>query len=139
MLHLAYAVLVCLAFYLNRRDRRMLLLTAAVTVSVFLPAPRHSAVVFYAFCVAAECLVALVAHRCQCAGSRAVIWLCALLVLNHLMGYSLDGSTPLSPYRAVVKLLETSQLVACMAFSPTLVHILRNRDESTTRPRSPTT
>jgi hypothetical protein len=57
---------------------------------------------------------------------------CAVLVIAHMLGYALDGYPPFSPYRSIVKLLEVSQLLACVALSPLMAHLLRNRDATTT-------
>lgn len=120
------------SFLLNLHDRRMLALTLLVGVSIFIPVPRHDADVFYTFCIAFEMGVAFVALLLNARASVVVAELCALLAITHLMGYALDGNPPLSPYRVIVKLLEISQLTACVALSPSLVDILRNRDATTT-------
>lgn len=127
MLLNAYAVLLALAFYLNRHDRRMLMLTLAVGASVFLPMPRHSAFLFYLFCMLAELLVALIAIILQARGRELILSLCAALELTHVMGYILDGSSTLSSYRVIVPVLEAAQLVACIALSPAIFARLQNR------------
>ena len=127
MLLQAYAALLALAFHLNRRDRRMLLLTLAVGVSVFLPVPRESAEVFYAACVAAELVVALVAMLAAARATELIMSLCVALELTHIMGYILDGSGQLSSYRVLVPVLEAAQLVACVCMSPAIFARLQNR------------
>lgn len=131
MLLTAYACLLAVALTLNRKDRRMLALTALVGVSIFIPVPRDTALQFYTFCIAAECVVALVALRIGGRGSIAIAELCVLLVIAHLMGYALNGHPPFSPYRVIVKLLETSQLVCCIVASPYLAARLHNHDAPT--------
>jgi hypothetical protein len=129
MLLNAYAILLALAFWLNRHDRRMLLLTLAVGVSVFLPVPKSSAFAFYASCICAEFLVGLVAFVLRARGSEMVLSACVVLEIAHLMGYILNGYPPLSSYRIIVPVLESAQLVACVAMSPALFARLQNRLE----------
>lgn len=110
----------------------MLALTLLVGASVFAPVPSHSEFAFYGFCIAAELTVALVAWGLRARASGMIVNVCVLLVITHLMGYALDGSPPFSPYRSLVKLLEVSQLVVCLALSPVLAPFLRNHDATTT-------
>lgn len=133
MLHLAYAVAACFGLWLNRNDRRMLALTALVTVSVFVEPPTASGEEFYSFCIASEVTIAALALMLRCRASVLIAETCAVLVIAHIMGYAYDaGSHPLSPYRGIVKLLEAVQLLACVALSPRLAPILRNHDATTT-------
>jgi hypothetical protein len=132
MLLQAYAILLAIGLALNLKDRRMLAVTALVGASLFIPVPRDTALHFYSFCIAAECVVALVALRIGGRGAVSIAELCLLLVIAHCMGYALDGSPPLSPYRVIVKLLETSQLVCCIVASPYIATRLRNHDATTT-------
>lgn len=127
MLLNVYAVGLAVAFYLNRHDWRMLLLTLAVGVSVFLPVPRQSALVFYGFCMVAELLVALIALALQARGSELIVSICVVLEVAHLMGYILNGYPPLSSYRVIVPVLESAQLLTCVCMSPALFVRLQNR------------
>lgn len=127
MLFNIYAIMAGLALFLNRADWRMVFLTLAVTASVFVPVPRESAEMFYAFCMAAEALVAIIAWRLKARASELVISACMVLELVHIMGYSLNGYPPLSSYRVLVPLLELAQLTACICASPTLYARLQNR------------
>lgn len=125
----ACAALLALALALNFRDVRMLLLTFLVGVSIFVPVPRGSAEQFYAFCVGFEIAVAAAAWAVDDEESTAdwLVSICALLVIVHVLGYYLDGNPPFSPYRAIVKILEVSQLAVCVALSPIAAPLLRNR------------
>lgn len=127
MLPLAYIALASAALYLNRRDPRMLLLTLAVGVSVFLPVPKHSAFAFYGFCIMAELTVGLTALVLRARGSEIIVSLCVVLEIAHVMGYILNGYPPLSAYRIIVPILETAQLVTCVCMSPALFFRLQNR------------
>lgn len=127
----ACGALLALACVLNLRDRRALLLCLLVGLSIFIPAPHDTAAHFYLFCGAAEIVVALCAWRLNVRASGTVINACAVLVIAHILGYALDGHPPFSPYRGTVKLMEVLELLACVAFSPILAPILRNRDATT--------
>jgi hypothetical protein len=131
MYYPACGVLLAAGLILNCRDRRMLALTALVGASIFLPVPRETAEQFYAFCIVAEVTIALAVLALRNSAGVLIAETCALLVVAHLMGYALDGHPPFSPYRVIVKLLEVSQLVACVALSPILAPILRNHDATT--------
>jgi hypothetical protein len=123
----ACAALWVLALGLNMRDQRALLLAFVVGVSVFVPVPSDTALHFYSFCVSAEILVGLFAYRTRSSAGYLIANVCALLVITHVFGYVLNGSTPFSPYRAIVKILEVMQLLACVVLSPVAAPILRNR------------
>lgn len=131
---IACGVLLAIAAALNLRDWRGLCLSLLVGVNVLLPMPMNTAEAFYSACIAAEVTVLLGAlFVFKCRASEIISYASAFLVLSHFMGYSLDaGSNPLSQYRAIVKILEVTQLLACVAFSPVVAPILRNRDAKTT-------
>lgn len=123
----AAAVLWVLALGLNVRDQRSLLLAFFVGSSVMVPVPSDTAIHFYTFCVSAEVIVGVFAYRSRSQMGYLVANVCALLVIAHVFGYVLNGSTPFSPYRAIVKILEFMQLGACVVLSPIAAPILRNR------------
>lgn len=131
MYYPACGVLLAAGLILNCADRRMLALTALVGASIFLPVPRETAEQFYLFCIVAETAIGLAAVALRNSAGVLIAETCALLVVAHIMGYALDGHPPFSPYRVIVKLLEVSQLVACVALSPVLAPILRNHDAKT--------
>lgn len=129
---IACGILLAIAAALNFRDWRGLVLTLLVGANIFMPMPQHTAEAFYAGCIVAELVVMVAAFKIKCRASEIVFYASVALVISHFMGYAHDaGSNPLSPYRGIVKLLEVSQLLACMAFSPVLVRILRNRETAT--------
>lgn len=123
----ACAVLWVLALGLNMRDQRALLLAFLVGASVMVPVPGDTAAHFYSFCVSAEIVVGIFAYRSRSSMGYLVANVCALLVIAHVFGYVLNGSAPFSPYRAIVKILEVLQLLACVVLSPIAAPILRNR------------
>lgn len=122
-----------MAFNYLSGDKRMLALCLAVGVStnMYYLTPQDSAASYYTFCIAVDVVVCLIAWILRASGSSLISFLCVLLVISHTMGWILDGSQPLSPYRLIVKILEFSQLMACVALSPLLLPILRNHDVST--------
>lgn len=127
MLLTAYAALFTVGLYLNRGDRRMLLLTLVVGASVFIAVPRHSAFIFYTFCILADLLAAILAITLRARASELVVSICVALEAVHVMGYILDGYPPLSSYRILVPILESAQLVACVCMSSALYRRLQNR------------
>lgn len=120
------------ALGLNVRDQRALVLAFLVGASVLTPVPSDTAIHFYTFCISAEIIVGIYAYRSRSAAGYLIANVCSLLVIAHVMGYVWNGSTPLSPYKGIVRILEVSQLLACVVFSPVLVPLMRNRDATTT-------
>lgn len=120
--------LLLVAIILNFLDIRMLALTIAVGVTIFIPVPSSTAFQFYSFCIFSEALLGVFAYWTKTEAGFLVANACFLLVIAHLMGYALDGSAPLSPYHVIVKMLETLELGVCIALSPVLTPILRNQD-----------
>lgn len=116
------------ALILNIKDIRMLFLTLIVGVSIFIQVPSDSAETFYSFCVLFELLIAVLAWSTKREAGFLIANACVLLVIAHVMGYSLDGSAPLSPYHVIVKLLELIELGICVALSPVVAPVLRNQD-----------
>lgn len=129
---LACGVLVGLASVLNWRDRRMLALTFAVGINIFYFVPDHSQAAFYGTCIALEAMVLAVAVFYSPRACIIIVYASLGLIITHFMGWTLDGSAPLSPYGMIVKILEISQLFACVALSPVLTPILRNSSDATT-------
>lgn len=129
---LACGVLLAVATVLNLRDPRMLTLTAVVGVNIFFPVPADGYYTFYGYCILLELMVATVAVFYPSRASCLTLHICAALILAHIMGVSLDGSPPLSPYRVIVKVLECAHIAACLALSPVLRPLLRNRDAAPT-------
>lgn len=128
---IACGVLLALATVLNLTDRRMLMLTLAVGINVFFPVPSFTQAQFYGTCIALESMVLIVAVFYSARASGISVFSCVLLIITHLMGWTLDGSQPFSPYQLIVKSLEVIQLLACVALSPVFTPILRNHDVTT--------
>lgn len=127
---LACSVMYVFAIVANLSDRRMLLLTIVVGVGFYWPPPEQSYLAFYTFCIAMELFVGLMAFQIHRKAGIVILDIALLLVFCHLMAIYLDGSKSFSPYRLLVKLLEFSQISACVALSPVIAPILRNRDEA---------
>lgn len=129
---LACGVFLAVAALLNLKDRRMLALISVVSINIFYPIPMDSYYGFYAYCIMLELIVAVVAVFYPSRTSCLTLHICAALILAHVMGMSLDGSPPLSPYRVIVKILECAHIAVCLALSPVLMPYLRNRDAAPT-------
>lgn len=127
MLFPSYAFLLGAGIIANLRDWRMLALTCLIGVNVFVPIPSSTAVEFYSYCILAETFLIIGAVLLRTKASPLVIELATVLIIIHVMGYSLDGSEPLSPYRVIVKVCEYLQLLICIAFSSGILPSLRNR------------
>lgn len=129
---LACGALFATAVVLNVRDARMLALTILVGATIFMPVPAHTQMQFYGTCIFVE---ACVLAYCVFYASRAsmlMVHVLLAMILAHFMGWILDGSEPLSPYRMIVKILEISQLSICVALSPVLMPIIRNSSDAKT-------
>lgn len=115
-------------------DRRMLALcfVAGASANLYYLTPQHSADAYYMFCIGVDAAVCVIAWKLRASASSMISFLCILLVISHCMAWVLDGSQPLSPYRLIVKILEFSQLAACVALSPVTAPIVRNRHAETT-------
>ena len=124
---LVYLTMLALALWLHRRDRRMLVLTLAVGTNVFIPAPTEWPT-FYVFCGLAEITVALVALRLKAAASVPIVILSTLMAYTQYLGYKIDGSLPFSQYSAALALLETSEILCCIAVSKPFTPFLLNRE-----------
>lgn len=129
---LACGALIATAVVLNIRDIRMLALTFLVGATIFLPVPSHTQMQFYGTCILVELCVLAWCVFINSRASSLMIHIVLFMIAAHFMGWILDGSQPLSPYRVIIKVLEFSQLLACVALSPVLTPILRNRDASPT-------
>lgn len=110
----------------------MLVLTLAVGINIFYVVPDHSQAAFYSTCLALEVMVLAVAAFYGPKASVIVAYTSICLIIAHFMGWTLDGSAHLSPYRVIVRILEVTQLVACVALSPVLMPILRNSGDAKT-------
>lgn len=129
---LACGALIATAVVLNIRDIRMLALTFLVGATIFLPVPSHTQMQFYGTCILVELCVLAWCVFINSRASSLMIHIVSAMILAHFMGWILDGSEPLSPYRVIIKILEFSQIGVCVALSPVLTPILRNRDAAPT-------
>lgn len=123
---IAYAALLGLSLWLNRADRKMLLLSVLVGGSFFMEVPNHSQLAFYSTCIAVEVVVAALALLLRTHASWAVAELCAVMVAGHVMGWSMDGHASLSPYKGIMLITEYLQIVVCILASRTALTRLKN-------------
>lgn len=129
---LACGALLATAVVLNVRDIRMLALTILVGATIFMPVPSHTQMQFYGTCIIVETCVLIYCVFISSRASSTMVNIVLAMIAAHLMGWTLDGSEPLSPYRIIVKILEVTQLATCVALSPVLMPILRNSSDATT-------
>lgn len=127
----ACGVFIGAALVLNLTDRRMLFLTLVIAANIFAPIPAHTQAQFYGTCIVAELLVAAAWTFWSGRGSNLVTFTSFLMIICHFGGWILDGSSPLSPYRLIIKTLEFSHILTCVALSPLLLKTLRNRYAAT--------
>lgn len=123
---IAYAALFATALWLNRTDRKMLLLALVVGGSFFMEVPRGSQTAFYSACIGVEVFVGLIALVLRARASWAVIEICAVMVCAHLMGWVMDGHAPLSPYKGIMLIAEYAQIGVCVLASRTALARLKN-------------
>lgn len=120
------------ALVLNLRDSRMLSLTLVVGASIFSSPPMDSRTHFYMFCIIVEIAVAIFAIVSKSKAGNIMAHICAVMTVAHIGGLILGGGLPLSPYQVIIKLLEFSQLLACVALSPAIRHTLKADYATTT-------
>lgn len=128
MYHFACGLLLAIALFLNRRDGRMLALILVVGASTFASPPMDSRLHFYFFCIMVELAVLMFALSYECEASRAIAFICGVMIVAHIGGFFLKGGLFLSPYQLIIKLLEFSQLLALMALSPVIVKFRRAKN-----------
>lgn len=123
---IVYAALLVTALWLNRTDRKMLLLALVVGGSFFMEVPRSSQTVFYSSCIVVEVFVGLIALALRARASWAVIELCAVMTCAHVMGWVMDGHASLSPYKGIMLITEYAQIAVCVLASRTALSRLKN-------------
>lgn len=105
----------------------MLALTTAIGVNVFIPAPNEWPM-FYIFCGLAEVIVALLALRLKAAASVPIVFFSTAMAFTQYLGYKIDGSLPFSQYGAALAILETLEILCCIAVSEPIKPFLLNRE-----------
>ena len=127
-LHIAYAVLLCAALWLNRACWRSLLLTAILGVELTIEIPWvWPTWVWYLEWFMVEMLVVCLALSLNVAASRSVALFSALLGAGHLAGAYYGPSDAVGPYRLIQPMLEVSQLLSCLALSNYTTQYLQRR------------
>lgn len=125
-----YAALMLLSLWFNRGDGKLLWLTAVVAASFFLDVPRSSQLAFYGTCIAVEVGVAWAAYALKTRASPLVIELCAVMVIAHIMGWSIDGHSSTSMYKVIMWTAEYSQILVCLIAAQPAVSRLKNHESS---------
>lgn len=114
------------AIYLNKDDKKMLLLTLLVGLSYLLPVHLITNMyVWYGVVMGAELFVLLSAICLRTNASVAVATVCAMLLVNHLNGLFFNGYLENSPYQIIVPYLEYIELLACSLFASKTINKLK--------------
>jgi hypothetical protein len=128
----AYAVLLCSALWLNRKNLRMLVLTAAVGAGIFVPVPYEATpALWYMKCVLVELAVAAAASLLRARASSAILLWSGLLTLMHLVGVFVGPQSGVGPYRIIIPILETAELITCLLLSDSVWSKIHPTQEST--------
>lgn len=122
----SYAALLGLGLWLNRADRKMLLLTALVGGSFFMEVPRGSAAAFYLTCITVELVLAVFALLLRARASLLIAEICLVMVAAHIMGWLTNGYAPASPYKGIMFITEYAQIVVCIISSRAALARLKN-------------
>lgn len=123
---IAYAALLGLSLWLNRADRKMLLLSVLVGGSFFMEVPRGSPAEFYGVCIAIEIVLAVAALALGARASLIVAEICLVMVAAHIMGWATNGYAPASPYKGIMFITEYAQIAVCILASRSAICRLRN-------------
>lgn len=123
---IAYAALLGLSLWLNRADRKMLLLSVLVGGSFFMEVPRGSPAEFYGVCITIEIVLACAAIALQARASLVIAEICLVMVAAHIMGWATNGYAPASPYKGIMLITEYAQIVVCILASQSALSRLRN-------------
>lgn len=121
------AALMILGVALNLTDRRMLLLTLAVSWAVLFPIFKfESPVLFYVQCFGVDLLLTTIALLINAPfASKIVAFLGIVLCGTHLSGAVVGPSDGVSLYRVSVPAFEISQLLTCIVLSDVVIKSLR--------------
>lgn len=111
----SYALLFLFSLWLNRRDKKMLLVTVVVAGGVFFPIPGNEW--FYLYCIIAEIVVFIGVTEIKARVTESIQFLSMLLILWHIYGWCFNGFPPDSPYHGLVKGTESAELLALILFS----------------------
>lgn len=127
-LHMGYAVLLCAALWLNRADWRTLALSLIVAAGVFVPVPwTVNPALWYFECFLVELMVVCGALIVRSATSWAVIVFSILLASVHLTGVLHGPVAGIGPYRIIVPVLETGELLICCLLSCSVRRLIQRR------------
>lgn len=127
-LHMAYAVLLCAAMWLNRGDWRTFFLSLVVAAGVFVPIPwTVNPALWYFECFLVELLVIVFSLLLRSPTSWAVIVFSLLLSTMHLIGVFTGPVSGIGPYRIIVPILETGELLICVLLSHSARGLIKRR------------
>lgn len=123
---IAYAALLGLSLWLNRADRKMLLLSVLVGGSFFMEVPNSSPSAFYITCLTVQIVQACAALAIGARASLVIAEICLVMVAAHIMGWTTNGYAPASPYKGIMFITEYAQIVVCILASRSALDRLRN-------------
>lgn len=120
-----YSVLLLLAIWLCRTERRMLLLTLLVGLSHYLPVEyitNRSA--WFSACIAVETSITIIALYMNVPARLAIFGICSMLTVSHLISWVIHTN---STYYQIVQVLEHLELVPCIIFSNPIIQLIKER------------
>lgn len=123
---IAYAALLGLSLWLNRADRKMLLLSAMVGGGFFMEVPSSTSTAFYVTCLTVQIAQACAALALRARASLVVAEICLVMVAAHIMGWLTNGYAPDSPYKGIMFITEYAQIAVCILASRSAICRLRN-------------
>jgi hypothetical protein len=117
-LHMAYAVLLCAAMWLNRADWRTFLLSLVVAANLFVPTPwTVNPALWYFECFLEELVVILFALLLRSPTSKYVIVFAVILSVIDLVGVFVGPVKGIGPYRIAEPIFETGEILICVLLS----------------------
>lgn len=118
-----YSAILLIALWLNKTDKKMLILTLIVGMSFFLPVELiQTRPEWFMACIAAESFVLLSALFLKTKATFAIIGICSMLLLSHIITWNyLD----IPNYAFIVPYLEYLEIIVCVLCSNTLLNYLK--------------
>ncbi len=125
-LQVFYAVLASVALVANRGSWRMVLITLAVIAGLLVPIPMAATrTLWYMECIVVELVVILAVMQLDTLATKPVIYNSFALIAAHLVGLTVGPQPGFGPYRALVPVLETAQILLCICLSTPVVAYLQ--------------
>jgi hypothetical protein len=127
-LHMAYAALLCAAMWFNRADWRTFLLSIVVGIGLFVPIPwTANPSLWYFECFIGELIIICCALALRSPTSWYVIVFCVLLSTMDIAGVLYGPTKGIGPYRIIVPILETGEMLICVLLSHSARQLIQRR------------